>query len=787
MVEIRPSYYNNKRYTLRGLIGNLEISEPINWNEDEKEFKRSEDVHGVFTNLSNNLQFYKGDENNNGGYDYLKQTYDVYGINASVLLVKDEKIDGEWSESYRGYLDYSTYSRESNKIEIKFNESGLYEKIKARQSEDLEINRTTTMDGTDLTNNPLTLNTVYYSGRDILLSNELIQRKSERYLSIPSGDNSVILSYVNDKTALVFAHSLGGNYEAIALPLAMSNEISGNVQTVYDYNIKEDGNSYENANDVSTMFYANATQDKKLTIDFDINLALNVEKSTTIRLDLVKYKNGLVLDFDEYINLAKVENFIGSNSLIYKDTKQIDLYAGESLALAVHSAVSSIGFVVAIVNKCNVIIQDPTYFEATEGSFILPHELLDRILYIITNEKNTLKSNDLGRIDLNYKKDGDSAFTGLTSGFWIRGFGDSDSDGFKDLTTSFKDFMESFKTTRQLGYGIEKIGFDEKVVVEKIPYFYQSEVTIKIGKPSRIKRTVASDYFYSSIDIGYEKPSGDSLYDEAMGLDEYNVSSTYTTNISRVSNVLELKSKYRADSYGMEFARRKQKYLYPKEDTKYDQDVFLLDLEKSDDGGENFIQRKWEKDFVKPINFSIFATGVYSAETATNLRLSPLNLLLRWGFWIKCGLEKYKDTYIRYSSSEGNSKLTTQLLDSEHEYSENGNILVDNLDKSLFIPEYIEFEYPIDAKLLKTINSKSVNVDGDEIMNYYGLVEFTNEDGLLEYGFLMELKPNGNGEWKLLKANKKAVRKAIFEAPLSRPEATLEGGFDYDLNTEIDG
>lgn len=757
MNDIRPSYYKDKIYYFTGDLGYFEIAEPINWSEDEKEFKRSEKVHGVFTNLSNNLQFYKGDETKDGGYDYLKNTYDIYGINAQVLLVKKEIVGGLWIESYRGYLDFSTYSRESNLIELKFNESGLYEKIKARQSEDLEMNRSETMDGDAL--EQLSQNQVYLEGRDILIVTELNRRYSTSTLKVASGDNSV--TFEEYSTTLKFDHSKGGKFEAIAVPLVMNPEISGNAQTVYDYNVKEDSSKYEGANDVSVMFYADADNAKEITLDIDIDGTVLSEYylfSKKLRLDLVVYENGLNLDYKTHFPLLELENAQDGNIFAYKDQYKYDILEGESLALAVHSEALPYGSVSVKLTRADVRITDPTYFEPTYSPFILPYEALNRILHIITNKENTLKSNALGRIDLSYKEDGDSAYVGITNGFWVRGFGDRTVDSFEDLTTSFKDFIESFEAVRQLGYGIEKVGFEEKVVVEEIPYFYQNEITIKIDKPSSIKRSVASDYFYSSIELGYEKPSGDDLYDEAMGLDEYNVSNTYTTNISRVSNVFEKISPYRADSYGKEFARRKQKSSYSTTDTTYDSDVFLMDLQKPDDGGVNFTERKWEKDFEIPLNFSTFVTGVYSAENATNLRFSPLNLLLRWGFWIKGGLNKYKDTYIRYSSSDGNSKLTTQLKGSDKTYSENGNVLVDDLASSLFEPEFIEFEYPVDAVLLNKINGKSINVNGETIMNYYGLVEFTNEDGMKEYGFLMELKPNGNGDWKLLKANKKAVR-----------------------------
>ena len=48
------------------------------------------------------------------------------------------------------------------------------------------------------------------------------------------------------------------------------------------------------------------------------------------------------------------------------------------------------------------------------------------------------------------------------------------------------------------------------------------------------------------------------------------------------------------------------------------------------------------------------------------------------------------------------------------------------------------------------INGTS-DILGKKIPNLYGCVEFINERGELEKGFLINLKPNKNGNWKLLK------------------------------------
>ena len=789
MGKYRTSFSDIVRYTLRDSLGNLEISEPIGWEEDEKEFKRSTDVHGVFINLSNNLEFPRGDEYNNGGYDRLRQIYELEGINAVVLLIKEEKFNGVWEESYRGYLDFSTFSRQNNIAKIKFNESGLYEKIKARQSEKIELERTTTLDDAETQIEPLVKQTANLDGRAILIVSQFNKTTSKTDLRIASGDNIVNLE--SEYNYLTFDHNKGRFNEAIAVPISMVTEIDGNAASVQEYDIKENGSSYENGSTTATMFY-DADNDVKLKIELNIELECisNSAGNGGIRLDLVKYSGGTNYVFDSYQTLAYTTTIEGTFLVCQIAELEVDVLSGDSLAIAVHStSPPGTGLVVLKTHIADVIIKDPTYYEASTADFVFPHEALERTLHIITNEELVLKSNLLSRKDLldsngirryNLEDDGFAGLIGLTSGFLVRKFTD------KEMTTSFKDFVKSYGAIAQAGYGIEKFGFKEQLRFEKIDHFYQNEVTIKIGQPNDIKRTVASDYFYSSLELGYDKPSGDNLYEEAMGLDEYNIQGNYITPITRVENKFEKKSKFRADSYGKEFARRKPKSLFPEDDTRYDKDLMLMDLKRNADGLSNYKERLWLDDFESPSEFSTFATGVYSPETATNLRLSPLNCLLRWGFWIKGGLEKYKEKSIRYISTEGNSSLTTQIKGSDKIYSENGEVLIDDLDKNIFIPEYIEFEYPVDGELLRTINSTSINVDGDKIMNYYGLVEFVNEDGKYEYGFLMSLKPNKQGQWKLLKANKKALRRNFIETPLPKPPKPTESGFNYELNHEID-
>jgi hypothetical protein len=59
-------------------------------------------------------------------------------------------------------------------------------------------------------------------------------------------------------------------------------------------------------------------------------------------------------------------------------------------------------------------------------------------------------------------------------------------------------------------------------------------------------------------------------------------------------------------------------------------------------------------------------------------------------------------------------------------------------------------------------------------MNYYGLVEFINEDGKYEYGYLLSVEPDGDGKWDLLSSTKRISSFASVE----ECEGTIENPFN---------
>lgn len=740
MATINPTYRDRKRFTLQHKYnGTLVLStEPIGWQTDDKEYARNKNYHGIFTKFSNSLKFL--DE----AADFIDLCYEIYGINHDIRLVCDVKNDTTdvWERAYDGFLDLSTYQKEKNQVSVKFNSSGLEKLLKARESEKLELERETSIDGKEL--DPLQTEDVRYDGRRIFL---------ETIFDITSGDNTASMStQTNGNT----------RGETVGVPLHIVNKSHEEAHSVIPNTIIGDNNhSIESDGKTANMFFAVSQRDRSLHIKFDLDFDCRITYDDlnfyNFKVYLTVYKDGSDYNVKENFQLlhfTEDEHGNGSTksySIQFDDT--IDLLEGESIALQFHHSMDGRNHHSAHFNSrcfnivCPMTIEEDSYTEPTNSKFILAHEAGDRIVQIISGRQDAFYSELLGRTDLGYDKDGFAGLNGITHGHWVRGY-DSEANLFKKLTTSFKDFKDSFSAVHCIGVGVEKIGFKERVRLEELGFFFNKNVTTKLGKMvdgkfeyiqvKNIKRSVAKDYYYSGVDIGYEK-GGE--YEEAMGLDEPNARTSFTTTITRLKKIYQKVSKYRTDSYGLEFARRKQINLNPTEDTRYDKDIFLLDLKRGI--SSVFLQRKWQDDFEQE------PTGIFSPETAINLRFSPVNMILRHGWVLSAGLTKYLSDYLRYGSSIANSQLRTKLIGGI-ERAENENIINSELKRAKYVPEWVEFEYQVDSDFARKIED-STEVLGKKIPNYYGQFEYLNENNELEKGFLFSLKPNGKGKWKILK------------------------------------
>lgn len=170
--------------------------------------------------------------------------------------------------------------------------------------------------------------------------------------------------------------------------------------------------------------------------------------------------------------------------------------------------------------------------------------------------------------------------------------------------------------------------------VHRSELFGNGEQLRRIERVRDVQYTVDSGSIYSSVEAGYEKKD----YEGICGRDEFNFSNTYTTNCMTANKALTLKSKYRADGYGMEFAA--QKRGKDTTDSTSDKDVFFVHCAK--DGGS------WKPDTSLPI------TNAVSTELI-NGAFSPMACIRANAGLI--GLQSDNLT-LTFASSTGNAEVS---------------------------------------------------------------------------------------------------------------------------------
>ena len=412
MANINPAYFDRVRYTLSNENqGSVIITEPIGWRSDEKELARHEQYHGVISRFSNSAK-YVGD-----GKDFIQLIYDIEGINAEIKLKREEKHPETdvWTLTYSGYLDLSTLETENNQLSIKFNSGGIEQLLKSRESEQVEVDRITSIDGKSLAEiKPIN---VAFDGRRIFLKSKYEKDES---------NNTVTLDVRSD----------GGNTrrKTGGFPLKLINKSHEAAQSTL-----ADAFGDENGGVTGMMFFANSDRDRNLSLKFEnIKFKPTVDDYdvdwAVISFCLTTYKNGIdynVKNREFLFSSSRFPNEIGDiNGKLreFNFDRNIELLLGESIALEffIEADLESGGGQHFRVNFTEmdgkVYIDEDSFFEKSTSKAILAHELLEKLVAINTNKEKSFYSDFLGRTDLGYAVDGPGSLTGITHGFWVRQF-----------------------------------------------------------------------------------------------------------------------------------------------------------------------------------------------------------------------------------------------------------------------------------------------------------------------------------------------------------------------------
>lgn len=233
--------------------------------------------------------------------------------------------------------------------------------------------------------------------------------------------------------------------------------------------------------------------------------------------------------------------------------------------------------------------------------------------------------------------------------------------------------------------------------MQKVYFVHRSEIFNPNANVKHIKHvrdvqyTVESSTIYASVNIGYEKKD----YETVNGRDEFNFNNTYTTGCSVTDKKLSLLSKYRADSYGFEFAAQKQGA--DTTDTTSDNDVFFAYCKRLEDGT---IMPDNSLTIENAISDSVF-NGVFSPMACVHANAGYIGM-------------QSANLHLKFASSDGNSE-----------------IVVDGIG----ISSDIDLSTPLITSGVVEFSTDDV----DEPASFDDIVEFES-NGVVYRGFVLEAK-----------------------------------------------
>ncbi len=751
------------RYRVRlnhAILGSQVLEkEPIGLTDITPTLKRGEN-HGFTLETEVKLKFYCG-----AGKEFIDQAREEYGIDAEVEIFIDQICGGEagldapdysidysddygsrgrgtaeWEVFYEGLLSLKTWREEDSEDGLMtlcdINPAGIVNTVKNRLDTKVDLFALETMEGTPL-------EALDYVGYELNMHSKEILYKAS--LTIDTG-------------IYLEGHTFLGTHDMFAefpLEILDYDEIGVNEMEAPFVSIEGTGGSpqpiYENDSEedvilnIEYSFIGTITEFSLLPRDYTMFIYYRVEGSfaggkTAIASFPAQSLSGSST-YGQDVDISGILTLTiptGQNLYIYTCFENYDSFS------------SPVPSVVGMnFTTCYINLSLPSTTADTIAKAVARFETGAQIARVITDQEDAFRSNYFGRTNSQpyaYADNGCGAFVAHTNGFMIRGF-PTTGDNARTIRMSMNEFFKGSNAIDNLGMGIEKEGDDYFIVIEPKEYFYDASTTIlTLDNVPNIKRYELPERYYSRVNVGYDKWETELR----NGLDEVNSKRQYDTGIKAVSNELDLISSFVSSPYRIEVPRRKQYVDTFTEDSDFDEDNYIICLERSDSyaTGELDGLNYAEKDE----NFA-FTNNILSSQTTYNLRISPARNLLRWSNVINSGLTKYEGREIKFTSGEGNYKAETQI-DGDCSGNWNNALLsegqniqwddADNSDKNpLWLPEGAEFSFPI------------TKAQHDAILaNPKGVIEFSGTDTGHEKWFIDEYKnvPEGASVFKVIKA-----------------------------------
>ncbi len=686
---------------------------PDGWSEVGLSFQRNLLTHGINRFYSFPLQFpaYQGI----GGYETLLKAYTDKAIEATMQLQvwKLNRQTSDYDLQFTGNVDFSvgSYKDTIDYIECKIIDSDVSRKAKER--EELNIN---------LRSNRSVENENMFS---VLTDSIAFPPIAIRLEVIETGNfnDSVTISPTDTfEDYPIYFYASNVEFNGIGNRLDTTNgseDPATRTAKIYTNNLDKDVGIYitdtgfVSQNSQITFFDESGPAAPSAQLNIVARLQV-IREDETIRTSVLIQQTTYNVD-DAFFGGSPIKSLPFTWDLtdaqgyyLVLQNERIELVTEVSPTISGWGGVRAI-YEGDITTNLNFYEQSGSVGTTNADSFYI-HEAFYRVIQAITDNKsitNVFRSNLLGKLDTqhgDYNAVGKWANLILTNGFSLRDFPS------RAINASLKDLFKSMDAIEPIG-----LGFDWNTgehFIEERGYFYDtSYLMFDLGEINELEITPDKDRYFNEIISGYD---GDYKYEDFQGANEFNSKTEHALSVP-YKKKLNARSKYRADSVGVELTRRKQYSLSAVEDTQFDDSNFML----------------WTN------NGSVIqggsAGGFIGIEDYYNQNITPRENLVRHSAVINGAMWK-KQSYVRFLKSEKKTDIT-YTTEGGKNVSEFDDITAEELSvANYYNPEIYKFQSYLTAEMINIM-----------LTNPHGFITFAYRDKNYQ-GFIDSIESEESGK-----------------------------------------
>ncbi|RSK29842.1 hypothetical protein [Hymenobacter metallilatus] len=700
------------RFTLLSeLLGpQRQSTDPIGWEEMGVTLHRDPKYHGLSTEYMVELGFVKE------GRAYLTQVLDIAGPEAEIDLLVEVYDPNTfcWETYYQGRINMSGATQTATEFRCLVEKPGFTQKFLNREDTTVDLLGRESVSGKALP---------AFAPTTIELHSKAIRQRYE--VITPDSPVPPFPDYVTD-----------GNSRFKVMYFGFGSAV------VDEFGVQETYAGTVTMPDTNPEVPVYTTQERGLfSIDFNIQCLLRIQRQNGKGdFDKAEGKVYFRLNDEPPIELFSFQDagiageYRKQLTAAYRITRPLNIGDRIYLYGRLHvydisgPAIGPYQFTVLLEMQPGSYfrMQADTQTDPTPAAGLLVYEALDRLAQALTDQPVALRSTFYGRTDTvpAYPADGPGSLLLVTSGFQVRGF----PLLLKSLYATWKDLFDSLYAAHWLGYGTERLPDGAEVLrVEQASYFYAEQVVLTLAAPvqdylpdtagtliSNLLLKELPDRTYITAKAGWQKWQTQRL----NGLDEFNATREWALPLVQPQATYDAVGNYITAGFYLESTRRQRYDATATTDTGSDNENFLICLLRAPLGT---FQTERNQLFAE-------VSGLYSPDTAYNLRLSPARMLRRHGPALAAGLRYQQGRRLRFSFGEGNNTLSTRLP-GETAVAEHADIPVAALGEPLWRAQSWEFTAPCTRAQAAAV-----------LANPRGRVRFQDERGQWQEGWLLDFK-----------------------------------------------